>query len=116
MTSVQPDLFGEYDADQERAAALAELRPRWRSWLNAGPLPVPWDTQGGAREGEMSDDWWRCPGCGDLGFGAYSFWLSHGFHPEYVGQVPWAWDSHGGCHRTIRNVGAAIGQPGTEPR
>jgi hypothetical protein len=115
MATIQPDLFGEYDAAQENAAAREALKPRWRAWLQAEPMPVPWDTQGGAVKGEVSTDWWRCPGCGAVDFGAYTFWLSHGLHPDHVGDVPWAWENHGGCHQTIGRQGAAIGEPGTEP-
>lgn len=116
MTTVQPDLFGEYDAQQQRAADLAVLRPRWRAWLQAEPRPVPWNTQGGRVKGEIADDWWRCPGCGAVQFGGYSFWLSHGFSPDYVGHVPWAWEDHGGCHLTINRREFAVGEAGTEPR
>ncbi|WP_447643183.1 hypothetical protein [Nocardioides zeae] len=120
MGEQQLDLFGQVEAEAteaaERKAAYDALAPRWRDWLHAEPAPYPYDTQGGGKAGEVCDDWWRCPGCGAVELGAYPFWLAHGFHPDHAGDVPWAWRSHGGCHRTINHTEKALGAPGTEPR
>jgi hypothetical protein len=87
--SVQPDLFGDYDAqqaDQERRAAeRAEWLARFeRRWFDA-----PYDAQGATKKGDAVHGW-VCPACGVVDWTDFTLSINHGYDPHWPGFIPYA--------------------------
>lgn len=58
-----------------------EERERWRLAHQVGPLPLPWDTAGGGKRGDLVM-MWRCCVCGTIDLA--EMWLRDGHGCEYL--------------------------------
>lgn len=84
---VQPDLFGEYDDEQDRLRAVEEERATWRRRFYVRTEPWTFDTTG-AKKGDLHEVF-RCPDCGREESTPFALQLNHGWDVDQPGRRGW---------------------------
>jgi hypothetical protein len=81
MSTVQPDLFGEYDAEQQAIAQRAAERTAWAGHFTHADVSIAYQSQGGDKPGDVLDGI-VCPACGGIEFNAFLLGINHGWSPD----------------------------------
>lgn len=100
---VQPDLFGEFDAEAERRAQLDARRAADRARYGRRSFIAAYDTVDVRAGDEVLG--WECPACHAVEWSEFTLALNHGYEPGRFEAWPgqWAGDAWGvECHRTMK--------------
>lgn len=76
----QPDLFGHWDAEQQRKAADAARLAAWSARFRRVPVTVAYESASGMKPGQILDGI-VCPACGGIEFNDLLLSINHGWSP-----------------------------------
>lgn len=85
--SVQPDLFGEFDARAEQVTQQRELRAAWSARFSRVTITIAHASTGGDKPGDRLVGI-ACPSCGGIEFNAYLLSINHGWDAGVPGYGP----------------------------
>lgn len=77
----QPDLFGQWDAEQERLARQRVEQQAWAARFRRVSVTIAYESAGGMRPGDVFDGV-ACPACGGIEFNSLLLATNHGWAPD----------------------------------